>query len=146
MPELEPDERSAGGVVYRGDELVVCVPVKRAADGRRVLGLPKGHPEAGETMEAAALREVREEAGVSAELGEHLGEVAYTYERKGRRRHKQVSFWLMRYAGGDPADHDHEMEEARWMSFDEAVDALSYDGEREIVARARALVRSQNGV
>ena len=137
-------ERSSGGVVVRGEEIIVVVPVKRAADGRRVLGLPKGHPEADESDESAALREVREEAGVEAEILERIGETRYEYERKGRRRDKEVVFFLMRYLSGDPADHDHEMEEACWMPFDEAIERLTYAGERDIVERARALVRGGN--
>jgi 8-oxo-dGTP pyrophosphatase MutT (NUDIX family) len=142
----KPDERSAGGVVFRGDEIVVVVPVKRAADGRRVLGLPKGHPEKGETLEQAAAREVREEAGVVGELVEHIGEVTYHYERKGKRRLKQVSWYLIRYGSGDTADHDHEMEAARWMPIDQAIRELTYDGEREIASRAREMVRALTDV
>ncbi len=137
----KPDEFSAGGVVVRGDEVIVVVPVQRAADGSPVLALPKGHPERGETLEQAAAREVREEAGVEGELAEHLGDVTYTYERKGRRRVKQVTWYLIHYSHGDPADHDHEMEDARWMPFDEAISGLTYDGEREMVRRAREMVR-----
>jgi 8-oxo-dGTP pyrophosphatase MutT (NUDIX family) len=140
-PDAKPDEVSAGGVVFRGDEVVVVVPVKRAADGRRVLGLPKGHPEKRETLEQAAAREVREEAGVEGELTEHLGDVTYYYERKGRRRLKQVTYYLIRYGSGELTDHDHEMEEARWMPFDQAISELTYDGEREMVTRAREMVR-----
>jgi 8-oxo-dGTP pyrophosphatase MutT (NUDIX family) len=137
----QPDEYSAGGVVYRDDEIVVVVPVKRGADGRRVLGLPKGHPEKGESLEQAAAREVREEAGVEGEMTERLGEVTYHYDRKGRRRLKQVTYYLIRYERGDPADHDHEMEAAKWMPFAQAISELSYDGEREMVTRARDMVR-----
>jgi 8-oxo-dGTP pyrophosphatase MutT (NUDIX family) len=114
----------------------VIVPVKRDARGRPVLGLPKGHPEAGESAEEAAAREVREEAGVTAELVEPLGEVAYTYERKGRMVPKRVAFFLFEYRSGDVADHDHEIEQARWMPLSEAVTALTYEGEREVVSRA----------
>ena len=142
----KPEEISAGGVVYRGDEIVVVVPVKRSADGRRVLALPKGHPEKGESLEQAAAREVREEAGVEGELTEHLGEVSYHYERKGKRRLKQVTYYLFRYGSGDPADHDHEMEEARWMPIDQALRELTYDGERSMVERARDLVRGASGL
>ena len=67
------DEFSAGGVVVRGDEMIVIVPVKRASDGRRVLGLPKGHLDGDETPEEAARREVAEETGVQAELGRPAG-------------------------------------------------------------------------
>jgi len=129
-------EFSAGGVVVRGDEVVVIVPTRRGAGGTRVLALPKGHPEPGENAEQAAAREVREEAGVWGELIESLGEVAYTYERKGHRISKRVEFFLIEYRGGDPADHDHEVEQARWMPLSEAAHALSYEGERGVVMRA----------
>ena len=99
----------------RGDELIVIVPVKRDANGNRVLGLPKGHPDGDETPEQAATREVAEETGVAAELVGELGETHYRYERKRRRVAKRVAFFLFEYRSGDLEDHDHEIEEARWM-------------------------------
>ena len=113
----------------------MIVPVKRAADGRRVTGLPKGHPEAGETPEQAAAREVAEEAGVRAELVGELGDVSYRYERRGRAIAKTVRFFEFRYLSGDVADHDHEIEEARWLTPEEALSVLTYAGERDVVAR-----------
>src|SRR5260370_17739745 len=74
-------EVSAGGVVVRDGEVVVVVPIKRGPEGQRVLALPKGHPDRGETLEQAATREVREEAGVEGDLLRPLGEVRYTYTR-----------------------------------------------------------------
>jgi 8-oxo-dGTP pyrophosphatase MutT (NUDIX family) len=130
-------EVSAGGVVVRDRECVVIVPTRRAADGRRVLALPKGHVDPGETPEATARREVREEAGVEATVREELGEVRYFYMRSGRRIAKVVTFFLLDYAAGSVDDHDHEVEEARWMALDEAVTALTYRGERDMAARAR---------
>jgi 8-oxo-dGTP pyrophosphatase MutT (NUDIX family) len=130
------DEFSAGGVVVRGDEVVVIVPVKRAADGHRVLGLPKGHLDGDETPEAGARREVAEETGVQAELVEELGDVSYRYERKGRRIAKVVRFYLFRYISGDVADHDHEIEEARWIPLERAAHELTYPGERDMAQRA----------
>jgi 8-oxo-dGTP pyrophosphatase MutT (NUDIX family) len=129
-------EVSAGGVVVRDGACVVIVPTRRAADGRRVLALPKGHVDPGETPPQAALREVREEAGVDATLREELGDVRYFYTRSGRRIAKVVHFFLLEYAGGTPDDHDLEVEEARWMPLQEAVTALTYAGEREMAARA----------
>jgi len=120
----------------RGGEVVVIVPVKRAADGRRVLGLPKGHLDGDETPEQAAQREVAEETGVQAELVSELGDVRYRYERRGRRVAKVVRFYLFRYLSGDVADHDHEIEEARWIPLEQAVCELTYPGEREMVQRA----------
>ena len=135
-PTDEPVEFSAGGVVVSGGRVITIVPVKRAVDGSRVLGLPKGHPDGDETPEQAAAREVAEETGVRAELLEELGDVEYRYERRGRAVRKVVRFFLFAYASGDLADHDHEIEEARWMGLAEAARRLTYDGERQMVQRA----------
>jgi 8-oxo-dGTP pyrophosphatase MutT (NUDIX family) len=130
-------EFSAGGVVFNAArDVVVIVPTRRAADGSRVLALPKGHPDGAESPAEAALREVREEAGIEAEVVESLGEVRYWYQRGGRRIAKAVEFFLLRYVSGDVADHDHEVEHARWIPAEEAAETLSYDGEREMVRRA----------
>jgi 8-oxo-dGTP pyrophosphatase MutT (NUDIX family) len=135
-------EFSAGGVVVRGDDVAVIVPVKRGSHGNRVLGLPKGHPDGHETAEQAATREVAEETGVTAELIERLGETNYTYERKGRRVAKRVVFFLFEYRSGDLADHDHEIEDARWMPLKEAARSLTYPGEREMINRALSRLAS----
>jgi 8-oxo-dGTP pyrophosphatase MutT (NUDIX family) len=129
-------EVSAGGVVVRDGQVAVIVPTRRAADGRKVLALPKGHVDPGETPEQAATREVREEAGLEARLVRRLGEVRYWYQRDGRRIPKLVTFFLFEYTGGRLDDHDHEVEEARWMPFDQALRELSHKGEREMVERA----------
>jgi len=134
-------EFSAGGVVVRGEDTIVIVPVRRAADGRKVVALPKGHIDPGETAVEAAAREVREEAGVEAEPVEKLGDVRYWYQRSGKRIAKQVEFFLCEYRSGDPADHDSEVEVARWMPLAEAVKELSYKGEREMVERALERLR-----
>ena len=136
------EDFSAGGVVVRGDEVAVVVPVKRAADGTPVLALPKGHLDDGESPEQAARREVREEAGVCAELIESLGEIQYTFDRRGRTIAKTVVFYLFEYRCGDVADHDHEIEEARWMPLRDAASALTHDGEQEIIARALSRLAS----
>jgi 8-oxo-dGTP pyrophosphatase MutT (NUDIX family) len=138
MSSRRPLESSAGGVVVRDGQLVVIVPTRRAADGSKVLCLPKGHIDPGESAAQAAAREVREEAGVEGELLGELGEVRYWYRRAGRAVPKSVRFFLFRYVRGDPADHDAEVEQARWMSLREAEEVLSYEGEREMVQRARA--------
>jgi 8-oxo-dGTP pyrophosphatase MutT (NUDIX family) len=129
-------EISAGGVVVRGDEVVVIVPTRRAADGTRVLSLPKGHVDPGETPLQAAQREVREEAGIVAEPVRELGESRYWYRRDGRTIGKSVYFFLFRYLSGDTADHDEEVEEARWLPLKEAEKKLTYPAEREMVTRA----------
>ncbi len=126
----------------RGDDVLVIVPTRRGAQGQRVLGLPKGHVDPGETAEQAATREVREEGGVDAKLVERLGDVRYFYQRDGRRIFKRVVFFLFAYREGSPEDHDDEVEEARWMPLAEAASALSYEGERSILVRALSAIAS----
>jgi 8-oxo-dGTP pyrophosphatase MutT (NUDIX family) len=135
-PTEEREDFSAGGVVVRDDRVIVIVPVKRSAAGDRVLALPKGHLDPAESPEEAAAREVREETGVQADLIDKLGDVRYGYERNGRRVRKTVTFYLFEYRSGDLADHDHEIEEAVWMPFAQAERELTYEGERQMVARA----------
>jgi 8-oxo-dGTP pyrophosphatase MutT (NUDIX family) len=135
-------EFSAGGVVVRDDECVVIVPTRLAANGTKVLALPKGHPEEGESPEAAALREVREEAGVEARVVEPLGDVRYWYTRGGRRIAKVVSFFLLAYVRGEVEDHDVEVERACWMALEDAARELTYAGEREMAARALSRTRT----
>jgi 8-oxo-dGTP pyrophosphatase MutT (NUDIX family) len=102
-------ERSAGGVVVRDGQIVVIVPTRRASDGSRVLALPKGHIDPGETALQAATREVREETGVVGEPVQELGEARYWYRRDGQTIPKSVTFFLFSYVDGDTADHDDEV-------------------------------------
>ena len=139
---LPSTEFSAGGVVVRDGKCVVIVPTRRAADGSKVLALPKGHPEDGESAADAALREVREEAGVEARLVEKLGDVRYWYTRDGRRIAKVVSFFLLEYLGGEVADHDGEVEDARWLALERAARELTYKGERDMASRALLRLRT----
>jgi 8-oxo-dGTP pyrophosphatase MutT (NUDIX family) len=126
---------SAGGVVVRDGQVIVIVPKRRGAQDDKVLGLPKGHLDGDETEVEAAIREVREEAGVVAEPIEKLGEISYTYERRGRPIDKRVAFYLLEYRSGDLA-HDHEIEQVHWMPLEQAARSLTYEGERDMVQRA----------
>ena len=129
-------ETSYGGVVVRGDEVVVIVPRGR----RRVLGLPKGGMNRGETPEQTAAREVREETGITVRVGERLGQVDYTYRRGGRPIAKTVHYFLCTFEDGDTADHDHEVDDVRWMSLEQARRRLSYPGERRMIEHALSVL------
>jgi 8-oxo-dGTP pyrophosphatase MutT (NUDIX family) len=136
-------ERSAGGVVVRGKEVVVIVPTRRASDGSRVLALPKGHIDPGENALQAATREVREETGIVGEPITELGETRYWYRRDGQTIPKSVCFYLFSYVEGSTEDHDDEVEEARWIALTDAQSELSHTAEREMVARAAQYLEAE---
>ncbi|HVH53487.1 MAG TPA: NUDIX hydrolase [Actinomycetota bacterium] len=131
-------EVSAGGVVYRrsdeGVELVLAA--RRTRRGDLAWGLPKGLVEADETREQTAVREVREETGLEADVEASLGEIRYFYVWEGARVRKVVHFFLMRATGGDVSQHDHEMEDVRWFPLSIALRRATYKGEREVLQRA----------
>ncbi len=137
-------EFSAGGVVVRPvpegsgkHELAVIRP-----RGKKVMALPKGHIDEGETPAQAAQREVREETGLETELLLKLGDVKYAYKWQGKTIFKVVSFFLFKQVGGQIDQLEEKMrvevDEARWVPLDEAVRQLSYGGEREMAKKALA--------
>jgi 8-oxo-dGTP pyrophosphatase MutT (NUDIX family) len=136
-------EVSAGGVVYRreGDDLEVLLAARRTRRGDLAWGLAKGGIEADESIEDAAVREVREETGIVAEIEASLGETRYFYVWDEVRVRKVVHFFLMRAVGGDTEDHDDEMEDVRWFPLERALKRAAYRGEREVLARAAERLR-----
>lgn len=138
-------QTSAGGVAFRKTEGRVDVALISVGLQAR-WQLPKGMINPGETNEEAALREVREEAGIETELLAPIDKIEYFYystDSGGRRIrfHKFVYFFLMRYCSGDPKDHDHEVNEARWTEIEEAYSLLRFDSEKRIIERARELIQ-----
>lgn len=142
------EQVSAGGAVFREidgrDELVI---VRIIPSGR--WQLPKGLVDEGETNEQAAVREVREEGGVTGELIAPAGKVVLWYygDRDGERVrfHKQVHFYLLRYVSGSVEDHDHEVAEARWVTPETAGAMLTFRNEKEIVEKAHKLWKEISG-
>ncbi|HYX70003.1 MAG TPA: NUDIX domain-containing protein [Terriglobales bacterium] len=142
-------EISAGGVVVRRMRgrwyLAAIEPQGRkpAKAGKPVLALPKGLVDAGERPEQTALREVREETGVEAEMVAKLGDIKYVYQRTwgdGARVFKIVSFYLLRYSAGRLGAISKEMrvevESARWLPLEDAPKLLAYGGERTMAKKA----------
>jgi len=106
-----------------------------------VWALPKGNIDEGEKPDETALREVWEETGVRGTLVEKLGDVKYTYTRRGGVRvFKVVSFYLVRAGRGRIGEIAEEMrrevDEARWLPLEEAPRLLAYGGEREMARKA----------
>jgi 8-oxo-dGTP pyrophosphatase MutT (NUDIX family) len=134
---------SAGGAAFRkapGGPEVALISVGSPPRWQ----LPKGLVDPGETPEIAAVREVREEAGIVANSAGLIEKVEYWYQAKrGNERiryHKYVHFYLMWYESGDVAEHDHEVNESRWFTGSEAIDALAFKSEQNIVERALEMI------
>ena len=125
-------EVSAGGLVLRrnGTDLEALL-IGRGMP--RVWSLPKGHVEARETHEQAALREVREETGCWAEILIKLSDISYWFYLNRTKHKKSVHFYLMNYLSGDTANHDHEVDEARWFEIKAAKRGLKYVNEKRLV-------------
>jgi len=136
-------EISAGGVVYRreADGIEVLLAARRTRRGELAWGLAKGGIEPDESVEDAAVREVREETGIDADIEVSLGETRYFYVWEDVRVRKTVHFFLMRATGGDVDDHDDEMEDVRWFPLERALKRAAYRGEREVLARAAEHLR-----
>lgn len=138
-------EHSAGGVVFRlGDDDSIDVVLILTHEGR--WQLPKGWIEDGETPETTAVREVREEAGVAAELVGALDTIRYTYtshyDAEPARVRKTVEFYLLHYVDGSTADHDDEVRDARWFAIDEAIANLAFKEEQRMVTLAREALQA----
>ncbi|MEN8263221.1 MAG: NUDIX hydrolase [Nitrospirota bacterium] len=132
---------SSGGIVYRireGRTEVVIVAVR----GSRAWCLPKGIIDAGESPPVTAQREVREETGLTGDILEKIGQVSYWYfiREEMIRVHKTVHFYLLKYLEGNTDDHDNEVDEARWIPIEEALEKLSYRSEKEIMRKAGVMI------
>ena len=136
-----PREFSAGAVVVRrlkGRWWLAAIRPGGRPEG--LWALPKGQIAPGDSAADTALREVAEETGLHGSLDGKLGDVRYVYTWKGERIFKVVLFFLVRYSRGRigdiPAEFAHEVDEARWLPFPEAVDLLAYKGERQMAQEA----------
>jgi 8-oxo-dGTP pyrophosphatase MutT (NUDIX family) len=141
-------EFSAGAVLVRrlqGRWMLAAIRPGGKPEG--VWALPKGRIDDGERAEQTALREVAEETGARGRSLGKLGDVRYWFNWQGERVFKVVSFFLVRYEGGRlgdvPAEHRHEVAEARWLLLDEAPGLLAYKGEQEMAAKAAASLAEQ---
>ncbi|OBI89464.1 NUDIX hydrolase [Mycobacterium asiaticum] len=138
-------ETSAGGLVIDGidgprESQVAALIGRIDRRGRMLWSLPKGHIEMGETAEQTAIREVAEETGIRGSVLAALGRIDYWFVTDGRRVHKTVHHYLMRFLGGELCDEDLEVAEVAWVPIRELPSRLAYADERRLAEVADELI------
>lgn len=122
--------QAAGGIVYRrrpDGELEVAIVHRPKYDDWT---LPKGKVDRGETIHEAAEREVEEETGLHVKRGPMISQLGY---RDNQGRAKQVNYYYMTPVGG-AFTPNKEVDEMRWVTLEEALELLTYDRDRELLA------------
>ncbi len=138
-------EISAGGLVIDGidrprEEQSAALIGRMDRRGRMIWSLPKGHIEQGETAEQTAIREVAEETGIHGHVLAALGSIDYWFVTEGRRVHKTVHHYLLKFSGGELCDEDVEVTEVAWVPVDELPTRLAFADERKLARVAHDLI------
>ncbi len=130
-------EFSAGGVVFKkvgnNHEIVLCLQKKLS--GSKVYCLPKGHIEKNEDPVNAALREVEEEAGISAKVIRPLQQITFYFTQEGNKIKKIVYFYLMECLD-EHFQPNLECEKIIWCNEDKAIELDPYVSEKKVIKEA----------
>lgn len=125
-------EFSAGGIVFNKQGQVLVTQHSQ----NKHWSFPKGLIDPGQTSKEAALREVKEEGGVAAEIQDKVGYSKYVYTFNGEKIFKVVTYFLMEYISGDIKDHDWEVEESGWYEPEDALKQLTFSQDKELLKKA----------
>ena len=138
------DEVSAGGLVIdtTGTKglLIGRRDLKDQSRERLLWSLPKGHIEAGETPEQAAVREVAEETGIESEISRALGVIDFWFMAGGKRIHKTVHHYLFKEVGGELSPQVSEVDDVAWFPLTEIIEMLAYSDEKKLIAKSGELL------
>jgi 8-oxo-dGTP diphosphatase len=136
---------SSGGVIFRREGSNAEIALVAVKEGR-VWSLPKGVVEKGEEPSQTAVREVWEETGLSGRIVKKIGDISYWYYIKDNNTkcRKTVHFYLLEYVSGTTSDHNREVDAAEWVPIDDALNRVSYKGDREIVQKAKEMLSEKN--
>ena len=134
------DEVSAGGLVIdhsgKNGLLIGRIDHKDASRERLLWSLPKGHIEAGETPEQAAIREVQEETGITSEITKSIGVIDFWFMAGGKRIHKTVHHFIFKEVSGELTPQITEVDEVSWFPLSEIVERLAYPDEKKLIAKS----------
>ncbi len=129
------DEHSSGGAVISARDGLLHVALIATRNKTR-WGLPKGAVNDGETSEAAALREVKEETGIDAKIVKPLDTIEYYFRAGDTLIHKRVDFYLMDYVAGELEPQLSEVDDVEWVELSSAIQRASFDSERKLLEMA----------
>ncbi|GIW61152.1 MAG: hydrolase [Patescibacteria group bacterium] len=141
-------EFSAGGVVFRKKpsailgKMAIEVLLGQHSQHRGWV-FPKGligDIKKGELKEETAIREVKEETGITARILKELTPIEYWYEWQGEKRKKKVYYFLMEYVSGDTKDHDFEMANVEWVPIDKVENRLTFASDKKVWQEAKKLI------
>lgn len=128
-------EHSSGGAVIAVRDGAPHVALI-ATRSRTRWGLPKGAVSEGETSEAAALREVREETGIEARIVKPLDTIEYTFRAGDTLIFKRVDFYLMEYVAGELEPQLSEVDDVEWVELTASLKRASFESERKLLETA----------
>jgi len=130
------EEVSAGGLVVdkSGEQGLLIGRIDKR--GRMLWSLPKGHIEAGESPEDAALREVLEETGIKSSITRSLGVIDFWFMAEGKRIHKTVHHFLFSELSGTLEPQVSEVDDVKWFPLDDIAKTLAYPDERKLIQRS----------
>jgi 8-oxo-dGTP pyrophosphatase MutT (NUDIX family) len=132
--QASDNEQETGAAAVNAKQAVEVVLVGRSRAG--IWALPKGTPQAGETIEQVAMREVQEETGLQVRLISYVGCISYSFVHNQVRYQKQVRHFLFEGIGGDTSLHDHEYDRVEWFPVEEASRRMTYQNEVYILEQA----------
>lgn len=134
------NEFSSGGIVYKENQFLLVENSRMKNPDEKWWGFPKGHLEAGESTEQAAVREVEEETGIKSEIIQKIGQSKYTLTKNEEQIFKVVTIYLMKYLSGELNPQIEEVSNVIWLPYEEALKKLTYPGDKDLLRKAKELM------
>ena len=135
-------EFSAGGIVLKDGKVLLIKNAALRDPKKAYWGFPKGHINPREKSSEAALREIKEETGIEAEIVKKLGDSQYVFTRSGEKVFKQVVYYLLKFKSGDIQPQELEVLEVKWFDPEEAMELLTFKKDKEMLNLSLGIAKS----